>query len=263
MRTVEDAALFLDVCAGSDDRDIQSLPRAERYSPVSRSVEGLRVALSLDLGYYTVSEEIRQNTLRAARLLEEAGALVEPVNLGWSSAINDAWMTYWKVYLAAFYGEHVDTRREDITPELAKWIDEGKDVSAVELRRLELLRTEQWGRLAQVFAEHDAVLCPTTAITAPLALMTDSDFETSSEKGHYRAPDLTLPFNFVSQCPVITVPSGLASDGLPTGVQVVGRRHDDGTVLELATKLEDLGSSLKCRSPNHFEVATRKENNSG
>ena len=238
-RTAEDIALFLDACSGSDDRDIQSLPKVVIGRPDGR-VAGQRIAVSLDLGYYAVSEGVAANTLAAADLLRDAGAVTEPVELGWTVDVSDAWMTYWKVYLAAFYGAHLDRWRDRMHPDLVRWMDEGMAVTATELRQTELLRAEQWRRLAQIFARFDVLLCPTTTVTAPLASLTDSDFETLTPEGRSKGPELTLPFNFVSQCPVISVPSGLGRDGLPTGVQVVGRRHDDRTPLQVAAALAGL-----------------------
>jgi len=64
------------------------------------------------------------------------------------------------------------------------------------------------------------------------------DQEYDSDDGLYHGYDMTEVFNFVSQCPVYSVPSGFAADGLPTALQIVGRRFEDNSVLRIGAALE-------------------------
>ncbi len=68
---------------------------------------------------------------------------------------------------------------------------------------------------------------------------TDSEFDYEDDEGRYIALELTLVFNLVGQCPAITVPSGLTPSGLPSALQIVGRRFDDVTALRIAAALEE------------------------
>ena len=112
-------------------------------------------------------------------------------------------------------------------------------MNAVEFKRIELLRTRQWQSLARILATYDALLCPTIAIPAPPVGGADQDFCYTDADGRYHGFDMTAVFNFVSQCPVLSVPSGSTREGLPTGLQIVGRRFDDSTVLTIGATLED------------------------
>ena len=105
-------------------------------------------------------------------------------------------------------------------------------------KRLEDVRTEQWRSLARLFADYDALLCPTMAVAAPPVEQTDDDFEDEDADGRYRGLDMAAVFNNVSQCPALSVPSGFTADGLPTGLQIVGRRFDDVGVLRIGKALE-------------------------
>ena len=238
-RTVADAALVLGVTQGPDERDIQSLkPALDLPVPPPASVEGMRLALSVDLGFYHVDPEVEANTRAAARALADAGAEIEEVDLGWSRAIVDAWMAHWGVYLAAFFGHTLADHRERMDPQVVALIEAGQAMGAVDFKKTEFVRTEQWQRLYPILERCDALLCPTMALPAPKVGRTDADYDFDDAEGRFHGLDMTSAFNFVSQCPVLSVPSGFTAAGLPTGLQIVGRRFDDLTALTVGAALE-------------------------
>jgi Asp-tRNA(Asn)/Glu-tRNA(Gln) amidotransferase A subunit family amidase len=91
-----------------------------------------------------------------------------------------------------------------------------------------------------VFEEYDALLCPTMSMPAPRVGMSDSDFQEGGDDGRFHGLDMTCPFNFVGQCPALSVPAGFSREGLPVGLQIVGRRFDDLTVMRIAAGLEEV-----------------------
>lgn len=240
-RTVADAALFLDVTQGPDDRDVQSVTSvlATPIAPLA-DLRGMRLALSLDLGYYSVDAEVEANTRATAQALENAGARVEEVDVGWSRAINDAWMAHWSVYLAAFFGQHLTMWRDAMDPNLVRLMDAGMAMDAVSFKRTEIIRTEHWKKLAAILVDHVALICPTTPVAAPEIGHAEHEFEFDDAAGHYHSLDMTAPFSCMGQCPAVSVPSGFTRSGLPTGVQIVGRRFDDLSVLRIAAALESI-----------------------
>lgn len=242
-RTVDDAALFLRVTQGADDRDIQSLAGIDIPVPVPRGVRDLRFALSVDLGYYRLDPEVAQIVRQAASALRGAGAFVDEVQLPWTRAINDAWGRYWGVFLAACFGDLIAEHRALLDPRVVELIERGFATGAVEFKRLEQVRTKQWQGLAAIFRDHDALICPTMARPAPSVDLSDADFDRTDHDGRYDGLDMTCPFNFVPQCPALSVPVGITSDGLPVGLQIVGRRFDDVSVLRIGATLEDLISA--------------------
>jgi Asp-tRNA(Asn)/Glu-tRNA(Gln) amidotransferase A subunit family amidase len=239
-RTVDDAALFLSVTQGPDDRDIQSLPALQIPIPVPRIRRGLRLALSIDLGYYRVDADVARTVREAANALAGPGAIVEEVDLAWSREINDAWARYWEVFLAACFGDYMREHRNRMDPHMVDLIERGFATTAVEFKRLEEVRTRQWQRLAAVFRNYDALICPTMARPAPSIDLCDGDFDRTDRAGRYDGLDMTCPFNFVPQCPALTIPAGAARDGLPIGVQLIGRRFDECSVLSIGATLEGL-----------------------
>lgn len=238
-RTVEDAAVFLAVTQGPDECDIQTLkPALDVVLPLDPDLQGMRIALSVDLGYCRIAPQVEACTRSAADALRDAGAVVEEVDLGWTREIHDAWLRHWGVYLAAFFGQHLGEWRSKMDPNVVELMDEGFAMGAVDFKRIEFVRTRQWQTLGPILERFDALLCPTMSRTAPEVGRAETDFVIDDAEGRFLGLDLTLPFNFVSQCPAISVPFGFDDQALPIGVQVVGRRYDDLTTLRIAKALE-------------------------
>ncbi len=249
-RTVADAALFLEVTQGPDERDISSIgTKLDLPIPPPAAVRGFKLALSLDLGFYAIDPAVEKQVREAASALIDCGAEVEEVELGWSRALVDAWTAHWGVYLATFFGHKLAEFRDRMDPEVVKLMEAGLAMNAVEFKKIELVRTAQWKSLYPILQRYDALLCPTMAVTAPPVGGKDTDYGTDDAQGRYRALDLTSVFNFVSQCPALSVPAGFTSDGLPVGLQIVGRRFDDLSVLRIGAALEAARPWAKARPP--------------
>lgn len=238
-RTVADARLFVACAQGPDPSDIMSLsPALELSGEDERSAAGLRLALDVDLGCYAVDPEVEAATRAAAAALAEAGAVVEEVDLGWTRELADAWVAHWGVYLASIFGDKLPEHRDRMDPRLVAFMDAGLAMSAVDFKRLEFVRTDAWKLLAPVLERYDALLCPTMSQTARPVEEDDAPYYATFEDGRYRGLDMTSMFNFVSQCPALSVPAGWSSDGLPIGLQVVARRYQDDLALRIGGALE-------------------------
>ncbi len=249
-RSVDDAALFLAAGQGPDERDIMSLkPALELPHPVPPRIEGRRLALSIDLGFYAVHPEIEANTRAAAAALAEAGAVVEEVALDWSAELDWAWAKYWGVFMAAYFGQHLEEWRDKMDPDVVKLMEAGFALSAVDYKRLEILRSEQWAALAGVLGRYDALLAPTMAQPAALADSKFTEKAGTDAEGRFVSRYMTEPFNLVGQCPVLSLPTGFTSDGLPTALSVCGQRFDDLGVLEIGAALEQ-ARPWSVRRPN-------------
>lgn len=238
-RSIDDAALFLAVAQGPDERDIQSIGTAlEIPQPIPADIEGRRLALSLDLGCYAVHPEIEANARAAAQALRDMGASVEEVALPWSVEVDRAWTAMWRVFMAAYFGQHLEQWRDKMDPAVVQLIEAGFAMSAVDYKRLEIVRSRQWGDLANVLSRFDALLAPTMA--QPPAPVEDKANEKPSidSQGRLLSRSMTEPFNLVGQCPALSVPSGFTGEGLPTAISICGRRYDDLTVLKIGAALE-------------------------
>jgi aspartyl-tRNA(Asn)/glutamyl-tRNA(Gln) amidotransferase subunit A len=240
-RTVEDCALFENVMAGPHPRDVTSLRPKLRIPADLKGIEGWRLALSLDLGGYRVDDEVVRNTLEAAEALREAGAIVEEVDVGWDlEEIVLAARIHFGAIFGAEIGEVAAEHRELMTEYALAFADEAAAVrpgAFLDGLRLEVRIYEQLGKLLR---RYRALICPTIAVTGMPA---GDDYlgQTRQDGGPLdRQFDalMTVPFNICSRCPVLAVPSGLASNGVPTGIQIVGRTFDDVAVFRIGAALE-------------------------
>jgi Asp-tRNA(Asn)/Glu-tRNA(Gln) amidotransferase A subunit family amidase len=237
-RTVDDARLFLHATQGPDDADILSVPcPLDLASPTPSSVEGLRLALSIDLGLWAVDPDVEAAVRAAAAALGRAGAIVEEVDVRVTHADETAWVDLWGVFMATYYGHLVDEFRDRMDPDVLTLIRRGNRLSAVHIKRLELLRTDLWRRMASVLAAHDALLCPTMS-TGPSAASKANRPKDAPDDGRYHAADMTGVFNLVAPCPAMSVPCGFDHDGMPIGLQIVGRRWREDTVLRIGRAVE-------------------------
>jgi Asp-tRNA(Asn)/Glu-tRNA(Gln) amidotransferase A subunit family amidase len=237
-RTVDDARLFLAATQGPDDADILSIPcPLDLSQPVSSSVKGLRLALSIDLGYVTVDPAVEAAVRTAAAEFQKAGAVVNEVEIRMSPKDDAVWIDLWGVFMAGYFGHLVEEYRDRMDPEVLSLIERGNKLSAVHMKHLELARTDLWRRLAPVLADHDAILCPTMAQGPPPAAKADRP-PPPPDDGRFHTYDMTGVFNLVAPCPALSVPCGWDPDGLPIGLQIVGRRWREDTVLQLGRAAE-------------------------
>jgi len=244
-RTIDDTRLFLQVTQGPDERDIQSIkPALDFINDGHQDVAGLRLGLCLDFGNRVWDPEVESAVRQSAEVLKVRGAEIVDVSLSWGADLENAWAKHWCVYLATFHGHTVEKYREKIDPRVLAYLERGLAMPAVEFKSIEIERTRAWMELAPILESCDALLCPTMAFPAVRVAGADNaDFWVTDEKGRYRGLDVTSVFNFVSQCPALSIPCGWAqnapmADGLPIGLQIVGRRFDDLMPLRIASVLE-------------------------
>lgn len=251
-RTIEDTTLFLDVAQGAHASDIQSLPRCELEMPPAGDVRGMKIALDVDLGFCAVEAGVEANLQATAAALRDAGAIVEDVDLGWDRGIVDLWSGTWAVFMAAAYARLTDVpleeNRQRMSKGLVDLIETGQTIDAVTARKWEFDRTRYWHQLAAVLENHQALLCPTMAITAPPVEMRDWDFGADNAQGMMQCMDMTAAFNYTAQCPALSVPSGF-SEGLPTATQIVARRYDDALALRIGKAIESALPWAQLRPP--------------
>jgi Asp-tRNA(Asn)/Glu-tRNA(Gln) amidotransferase A subunit family amidase len=238
-RTIDDARLFLAAAQGPDERDIQSVgTQLALDGPQPGSVKGMRFALNIDLGCYVVDPEVEAAVRAAARALADAGAVVEEVGIPWTRRIADAWVEIWQVFMAAYFGHLLETYRDKMDPHVVALIEAGNKMSATHYKRLEIERTEQWRLFCPILQKYDAFLCPTMRVPATLVGDRDERYYAMREDGRYYGLDMTGQFNLLAPCPALSVPAGWSQDGLPIGLQIVGRRWRDDTVLTIGKALE-------------------------
>jgi len=248
-RTVADAALMLNVCAGPDERDQYSLPaeRADYVKALSGSLKGWRVAWTDDLGFADVVDpEVSTVCARAARAFRELGCRVEEVQPSWPSP-REAWYEIFCGGIAARLAPYVE-RRAEIDAGLLRIIETALRNPPTKYVQAWFDRLAWWQHSRAFFDKYDLLLTPTTACP-PFAVGLDNPTEIAGRPaGAYAWIPFTYPFNLTGQ-PAASVPAGFTANGLPVGLQIVGRRFADAAVLRASAAFERLRPWAQHRPP--------------
>jgi aspartyl-tRNA(Asn)/glutamyl-tRNA(Gln) amidotransferase subunit A len=249
-RTVEDAALVMNVCAGLDERDAFSVPapRVDYVKALSGPLEGLRVAWSPDLGFArAVDPEVRAACAKAARRFREMGCRVEEVNPGWPSP-KAAWEAIFCGGLAGRLAPYLAERRADIDEGLVAIVEQALTWTPTRYVEAWFDRLAWADHPRRLFEKYDLLLTPTIA-SPPFKVGLDNPPEIGGAAVEpYDWIPFTYPFNMTGH-PAASVPCGFTSDKLPIGLQIVGRRLHDATVLRAARAFERLAPWAQHRPP--------------
>jgi aspartyl-tRNA(Asn)/glutamyl-tRNA(Gln) amidotransferase subunit A len=237
-RTVADAALMLNVAAGPDERDQHSLPaeRVDYVKALRGGVKGLRVAWSDDLGFAeALDPEVRAVCAKAAGAFRELGCRLETVRPGWP-APRESWFEIFGGGIAVRLAPYLD-RKSEIDPGLYRIIEQTLANSPAKYVQAWFDRLAWAQHPRALFAKYDLLLTPTVACPPfPVGLDNPTEIAGKTVRPYAWVP-FTYPFNMTGN-PAASVPAGFTRDGLPIGLQIVGRRFDDAGVLRAAAAFE-------------------------
>jgi Asp-tRNA(Asn)/Glu-tRNA(Gln) amidotransferase A subunit family amidase len=239
-RTVADTALLLNVMAGPDERDPISLPNTgeDFLRAIEGGVRGWRLAWSADLGYAPVDPEVRRMCDAAAKAFAGLGCVVEEAHPGFEDP-EGLFVSLTAPMRAGALGGYLEQWKDQMDPILVKRIGLAHGKTAVDLEKAAHARTALWQVVRRFFERYDLLLTPTISLV-PFPLETGA-FPPEVAGRPIDSPlgwiPLTFPFSITGQ-PAISVPAGWTADGLPVGLQIVGRRHADAAVLRAAAAFE-------------------------
>ncbi len=239
-RSVADCILMQNVMSGPHPLDVASLrPKIEvRNEPAS--MKSKRIAYSINLGFKQISDEVRRNTMEAIRRFEDMGAEVVEVDLGWTISAENAARDYLASIFGTWVAQYLDTHGDQLSDYTLAFAKEARSNGMREYLKSLEVAGEMYATFGPMMENFDAFICPTLAIPAVAA-----DFDPKGGlqiNGKDVEPMmgwlLTHPFNTLSRCPVVSMPSGRAPSGVPTGIQIVGKSYRDQDVLSIALAYE-------------------------
>lgn len=243
-RTVRDTILLQNVLCGPHADDVTTLRPKKVIAVGQPSVAGLKIAYSMNLGFYEISREVESATLSMLSQLRDLGAIVEEIDLPWDISVETATETH----LRHVFGTSIAPAMNDrdlMTGYARKFAEEG--LASDPQSYFDSLTVA--GRASVAFSQategFDAFICPTTAVPAIAAdfnPLEDSIIINGKTCSSFLGWVLTSPFNMMSSHPVLAVPSGWTDDDLATGIQIVGRPYDDDMVFRIGLALEDSGA---------------------
>ncbi|MDH3682271.1 MAG: amidase [Acidimicrobiia bacterium] len=236
-RTVEDAALLLNVMSRPDIRDWHALPYDPRDWRVglNDSLRDLKIAYSDRLGGAEVDQEVGR-ICRAAidRVAIDGTDVIELDEI--IEPLRPQFEKYWKAGFAHRLRSIPPERRNDLDPEYRKLAEEGLDVGVEALDAAHAARARLVARMRRLHLDYDLLLTPTMPTTAPPAHITYHS--TEFDRWQHAVP-FTLPFNLTGQ-PAASIPVGVTGVGLPVGLQVIATHHREDLILRSARTILDL-----------------------
>lgn len=246
-RTVLDTALYLDALTRPDSRDWSAVPRAATSPEAGgyraaasagrsgdRPLAGMRIAYSPDLGYGRNHPEVEREVRRAVEHFTELGAVVEQPGLELTDPV-EAFHVLWFAGAEAVLAPHGAAARRQVDPSLIEALERHGSFTAADYVDAVAVRMALGSQLGRFHDTYDLLVTPTVPIPA---------FEVGSDVPRdWPNPDwtswtpYTYPFNMTQQ-PALSVPCGITDAGLPVGIQLVGARYADRTVVRAGAALE-------------------------
>jgi len=255
-RTIGDIALMLEVMAGPDDRCpiSQQVPRegAEYLQSVRNpTIKKFRVAWSDSLGLTRVDTEVLKIARGAMKVFENLGCQVEEAVPDFSRTRETALALRGQRYVS-LYQDQLDKNpnfRDLVNPLIIGNVESGLKLTIAEVARADRERSDLWNRVRTFFEKYDLLLTPTVPIP-PFTAETIFPKEINGVPMENYVDWAMLTYAFtMTGLPAISVPGGWTENGLPVGIQIVGRRHQEATVLKGAAAYEKAAPWINKKPP--------------
>ena len=249
-RTVADAALLLSAIAGPDPRSPIAIaePGSRFAAPLDRDLGGVRVAWSRDLGGLPVDARVTAAIGAQRHVFEALGCAVEDAepDLSGADEVFKTWRA-WTYEMA--YGELLEKHPDQIKDTVIWNVEAGRKLTGPQLARAQRLRTALYHRMRAFMETYEFLVCPVSQVP-PFDVQQQYITEIDGVK-------LETYIDWMRSCyyisatghPAISVPCGFTPEGLPVGVQIVGRHQDEFGVLQLAHAFEQATGLWKRRPP--------------
>jgi len=238
-RNVQDAALLLSAMAGPDPRAPLSIhePGSRFARPLARDFKGVRVAWCPDFGGLPLDQRVRAVLAPRRKVFESLGAVVEEATPDFTGADE-----IFRVFRAlGFYQQHAEkavAHRSRIKATVLEEIDRGARLTGPEIARADQMRSQFLERFGVFMSKYEFLVLPATQVP-PFSV--DQPYVTEIEgvtMSGYIDWMRSCYYITVTAHPAISVPAGFTPEGLPVGLQIVGRHHDDWGVLQMAHAFE-------------------------
>ena len=237
-RTVADAALMMATLSRPDVRDTMSLPYQDiAWTQLQLDVKGLRIGLLLDAGWGSaVQPEVRAAVEAAARLFESAGAIVTPMQPFMTRVMADGMDAFFRTRSWLDISALPEERRAKVLPYIVEWARGGAGLTGAQVFHAYSQMGAMRDAAVRACGAFDFVLTPTAAMPAFAAELASPLHDPALPFEHIA---FTLPYN-MSEQPAASINCGYTAEGLPIGLQIVGQRHDDLGVLQVAHAWEQM-----------------------
>jgi aspartyl-tRNA(Asn)/glutamyl-tRNA(Gln) amidotransferase subunit A len=237
-RTVADSAVFLEVMAGPHTLDYTSLEAdpAAYHARLHEGIKGKRIAYSPDLGYARVDPAVAALVRAAALRFSELGANVEEVATPWAAPGPALVRFFWSAHMSRLK-PHLEQWQSRMDPGLVACIKAAENVSVADYQAARETKMAYIANIHRWFENWDFLLTPSVSVAAFPAEKLMPDDWPRHDWDWLSWAEFSYPFN-MSWNPAASVPCGFTPDGLPAGLQIVGKRFDDLGVLQASAAFE-------------------------
>ncbi len=249
-RTVEDAAFLLSAMAGPDPRAPASIsePGGIFARSLKRRFRKVRVAWTRDFGGLPVDPRVTSVLEKQRKVFDSLGCIVEEGCPDFTGA-TEAFETLRAVSFAQRFAPLLKTHRALLKDTVIWNIEQGLALDGARIGRAEGLRTELFHRMRRFLEKYEFLLAPVNQLP-PFPVDTEYPTEIAGVKlGNYLDWMKSCYYVTITSHPAISVPAGFTPEGLPVGLQIVGRYRDDFGVLQLAHAFEQANEVWKRRPP--------------
>ncbi len=229
-RSAADVAVMLAAIAGADPRDPTSAltPVPGYPAEIGRGIGGLRIGLDPGFAYGDVDEAVAEALRAALAVLRDAGAEIVEIDYPGSAALVQDWMLQSAVEMAAAHEATYPARKDEYGPALAGFIEFGRSRSGLDYAKAQHRRDVFRGRMTRLFERVDLFAVPTQTLAGP-SIATFAAM--AGDPGALeRLARFTCPFD-MSGSPVVILPMGLTTQGIPMSFQLVGRQFEEALLL--------------------------------
>jgi amidase len=238
-RTVQDTALMLSAIAGPDSRAPIAIdePGSLFTRPLERDFKGVRIAWSKDLGELPVDPRVTQALEDQRFVFDDLGCIVEEKQPDFSDA--DEIFKVWRAWRFELQFAELLKNHRELMKDTVIWnIEQGQRLNGPQLGRAEVKRTELYHRVREFMETYEFLICPVNQVP-PF----DVDRRWVQEINGIKMDTYidwmkSCYYITVTGLPALSVPCGFTPEGLPVGMQIVGRHNDDFGVLQLAHAFE-------------------------
>jgi len=247
-RTVDDAAMMQNLLCGPHPQDNACIRPKYELPRSYPDVKGLKIAWSMDMSFFEVDAHVRANTEKTLKVLEDLGCELVEIDFGWSAEADRAAQNYLDHLFNGYIKSYVDSDPSLASPWAAYCAEAAGKTSAADFAGAYEMQTKMARRIGPILEDCYALVCPTMNYHEIPADQDPRDPVVINGKtvDPLYGWCMCHPFNMLGRLPVLSVPSGIGGNGLPTGIQIVARALDDERVFRVGAALERAQPWLDC-----------------
>ena len=240
-RTCLDAAVLLDSLAGFDERDPTSVRTTRKYNYFQESIsardKGHKVGVPRNYFLDGLDQDVSNAFEKVVIELGSLGFELDDIEIPNIDRSAEIWAPIRFSEATAYHLSWLESRPRDYSEDVRRKLERGKEFSAVQYISAKSKASEFRSASIKTFGQFDAIITPTTPVPAPKIGETNVPLGTSQTDVYTALVRQTLPFN-VSGLPAVSVPMGVSRDGLPLGLQIIGKLFDEATILGIGSAYE-------------------------